>query len=262
MIRYIRLYLYFLRFSISKALEFRVDFYFRVLMDVIFYATQFMFFNIIYLHTPILGGWNHDQITLFVASFIFVDAFNMTFFANNSWWFPTYINRGDLDYYLTKPVSSFFFMGFKEIAANSFLNLIFAATLLGYFLSNGAIDYPGYKLIPFLLCLINGALLYAMIFLLFLMSVFWTQSPRGFGDVFYTAEKIMHRPDGIFSGYLRRFFLHILPFSIMASYPTRYLVTPNSNHLILEIILTSLSVYFVGFLVWKKGLRDYSSASS
>ena len=35
MSRYLRLYLHFLRFSFSKAIEFRVDFFFRVLMDVI-----------------------------------------------------------------------------------------------------------------------------------------------------------------------------------------------------------------------------------
>lgn len=260
--RYIRLYLYFLRFSISKALEFRIDFYFRVIMDCVAYITHFLFFKIIYLHTPLLGGWDLDQVTIFVVSVFFVDAFNMTFFATNTWWFPIYINKGNLDYYLTKPVSSFFFMGFKEIAANSFLNLILASTLLAYVLYTTPIVFSWHKIVFFLLLLINGATLYAMIFLLFLMSVFWTQSPRGFGDIFYTAQKVMERPDGIFSGYLRRFFLHLLPFSLMASYPTRYLITDSSNHIIFEIILTSIGIYTIVYLVWKKGLRSYSSASS
>ena len=33
MIRYLRLYGYFLRFSFSRAMEFRFDFFFRIFMD-------------------------------------------------------------------------------------------------------------------------------------------------------------------------------------------------------------------------------------
>lgn len=260
--RYLRLYLYFLRFSFSKAMEFRVDFTFRIIMDLAFYTMQFLFFKIIYLHTPILGGWNLEEMRIFIGAFIFVDAFNMTFFANNAWWFPTYINRGELDYYLTKPISSFFFIGFREIAANSFINFLVSISLLAYLIGSSTLEFNFIKLIVFVFLLINGALLYHFLNLAFLMVVFWSHSPRGFGDLFFTAEKIMNRPDGIFHGYMRRFFLHILPFSIMASYPTRFLINENSWHLLPEILLTSLGVYFFVFFLWKKGLKSYSSASS
>jgi ABC-2 type transport system permease protein len=260
--RYLRLYLHFLRFSFSRAMEFRVDFFFRVVMDIVFYIVQFIFFNIIYLHTPILGGWDLDQMTVFISAFIFVDAFHMTFFANNTWWFPIAINRGDLDYYLTRPASSFFFLGFKEFAANSLLNLIMATGLLIYTLNIFPAPLEVSKVFFFILFLINGAFLYFMTYLIFLMPVFWTQSPRGFMDVFYSAEKIYQRPDGIFSGYFRRFFLFFLPFSIMASYPTRFLFENNVQNIVIQIIAASTFVYFMIFILWKKGLRDYSSASS
>ncbi len=260
--RYLRLYLHFLRFSFSRAMEFRIDFFFRVVMDIIFYIVQFAFFKIIYLHTPVLGGWNQQEMTLFIATFIFVDAFHMTVFANNTWWFPISINRGDLDYYLTRPVSSFFFLGFKEFAANSMINLILAFVLICYFLVNFTHMYELIKLPLFFILLINGAFLYFMTFLIFLMAIFWTHSPRGFADVFYSAEKVLHRPDGIFKGYFRRFFLHILPFSLMASYPVRYLLESNSNYVLVETLLTSAAIYFLVFLIWKRGLRNYSSASS
>lgn len=260
--RYLRLYLHFLRFSFSRAMEFRVDFFFRVVMDVIFYIVQFLFFGIIYLHTPVLGGWDQDQMTIFVAGFIFVDAFHMTFFANNSWWLPIYINRGDLDYYLTKPVSTFFFMGFKEFAANSLLNLILACGVLIYVLSHYVEQLNYLKVFFFILLLINGAFLYYMTFMLFLLSVFWTGSPRGFADIYYAAEKVFQRPDRIFTGYIKRFFLTFLPFSIMASYPTRILIEPFAWEVLSEIVIASFFIYSLVYIIWQKGLRSYSSASS
>ena len=42
------------------------------------------------------------------------DAIHMTVFSNNMWWFPIFINRGDLDYYLIRPVSSLFFLSLRD----------------------------------------------------------------------------------------------------------------------------------------------------
>lgn len=263
MMRYLRLYLYFVQFSFSKAMEFRVDFFFRIVMDVIFYTVQFFFFGIIYKHTNLLGGWDLEQTNMFIAAFIFADAFHMTVFANNSWFFPISINQGKLDYYLTKPVSSFFFLAFKELAANSFLNLVLAIGILSYFLNALTISLASWKVLVFILLLIHGAFLYFMIYLLFLIPVFWTGSDRGFADMFYAAEKIMHRPDGIFTGFIRRFFLSILPFSLIASFPIRFLFTTTEHISILtEIFIGSSIVYLAVFILWRLGLRNYSSASS
>lgn len=262
MIRYLRLYLHFLRFSFSKAMEFRFDFFFRFFMDIFFYLVQFMFFSVIYLHTDILGGWNLDQMKIFVAAFIFVDAVHMTFFASNGWWFPIYINRGDLDYYLTRPVSTFFFLSLKEFAANSFLNLILTSAILFYALISYPLDLNFLKVIGFIIFLLNGAFLYYMVMLLFLLPVFWTGSPRGFIDVFFSAEKIYQRPDGIFEGYFRRIFISFLPFCMMASYPTKFLIEDNVWNITKEMILASGFIYFLVAIFWKLGVRNYSSASS
>lgn len=261
--RYFRLYLYFLRFSFSKAMEFRVDFFFRVVMDIVFYVMQFLFFDIIYQYTPILGGWTKDQMTIFVCTFIFVDAFHMTFFASNTWWLPIAINRGDLDYYLTKPVSSFFFLGFKEFAANSLMNLILATALLTGALIQFSGSFSFFELSIFTLLLLNGAFLYFTTYLIFLLTVFWTGSSRGFSDVFFSVEKVFQKPDGIFTGYFRRFFLTFLPFSIMASYPTKYLLEPEFRlNIIYEVVVASIFVYLLVSILWRRGLKNYSSASS
>jgi len=98
MARYLRLYLYFVRFSFSRAMEFRVDFYFRVVMDATFYAVHILFFTLLYRHTSLLGGWTLDQAYVFVCGYLLIDAINMTLFSNNLWWLPILVNRGDLEY--------------------------------------------------------------------------------------------------------------------------------------------------------------------
>jgi len=260
--RYARLYLYFLQFSFSKAMQFRVDFFFRIVMDVIFYVIQFLFFKVLYLHTPILAGWTMEEMSIFIAGYIFIDALHMTVFSTNCWWFPIYINRGDLDYYLTKPVSSLFFLSLKDFAANSFVNLLIASGLLTYMLYSYPHDLSAIKVFVFILLLINGTFLYFLTHLLFLLSVFWTGSPRGFGDVFFAATHVMERPDKIFKGATRFLFTFILPFALMASYPARFLLEQDSLSLIPTILIITSLMFFLVQFIWKKGLKNYSSASS
>ncbi|MDH5656321.1 MAG: hypothetical protein OEZ34_10455, partial [Spirochaetia bacterium] len=83
--RYLILYLYFLRFSFSRAMEFRMDFFFRIFMDVVYYSINIIFYRVLFLHTPHIAGWGENEIMVFVAGFLFVDALIMTVIGNNMW---------------------------------------------------------------------------------------------------------------------------------------------------------------------------------
>jgi ABC-2 type transport system permease protein len=262
MLRYFRLYLYFLRFSFSRAMEFRLDFFFRILMDTAFYAVQLSFFGIIYRHTALLGGWSFDQVLVFACGFFLVDAIHMTVFANNLWWLPTFVNRGDLDYYLVRPVSSLYFLSLRDFAANSFVNLLIAAGLLVWALLQYTEPLSATRLLIYLLFLLNGSILYYLIHISFLIPVFWLHSGRGLGEMFYALEKYSDRPDRIFSGYLKRLLVTLLPFSLVASYPARLLFEGIRPQLLLHMAGATLIAFLFVIAFWRVALRNYSSASS
>ncbi|MCB1045866.1 MAG: ABC-2 family transporter protein [Calditrichaeota bacterium] len=260
--RYLRLYLYFLRFSFSRAMEFRLDFWFRIVMDCTFYAVQIIFFRVLYTQTGFLGGWSFEQSLVFICGFFLIDAIHMTVFANNLWWLPILINKGDLDYYLLRPISSLYFLSLRDFAANSFVNLIIATGLLAWALSS----YPGtlgtVPVILFLLGVLNGSLLYYILHICFLIPVFWLHSNRGLGDIFFTLQSYAERPDRIFSGYVRRLLVTALPFSLIVSFPTRVLFEGLTLRLLLHISGVTLLAFLFLLWLWNRGMRAYSSASS
>ena len=102
--RYVRIYLNFMRFAASRAMQFRAELGFRILMDIAFYAIFLGFYKIIYSHTPALGGWTEDQAMIFVSGFMVVDALQMTFFADMYHAFQLLYRQGVLDHYLTKSI--------------------------------------------------------------------------------------------------------------------------------------------------------------
>lgn len=260
--RYARLYGHFLRFSFSKALEFRVDFYFRVGMDVAYYAMNLAFFKIIFLHSKYLAGWTDGQVTIFVGAFIVVDAIHMTVFANNIFQIGDLINKGDLDYYLVRPVSTFFFVSFRDFAANSFLNLLIAIGVLIWALARYTGPLGWARVSVFLLLILNGALLHFLVAILFILPTFWTHSRRGLQPLFWQAARFMERPHGIFTSPMRWVLLTILPFSLMASVPAAVLFEPRPWLLVLGTAVVTVLFFGAVQWVWRKGLAVYASASS
>ncbi len=259
--RYFKLYLFFIKFSASKLMEFRLDFAFRIFMDVIFAFINIFFFKILFLHTNTLGGLTEPQIMVFVATHLFIDALIMTFLANNIWFLPHYINRGDLDYYVTRPVSPQFFLFFRDISVSSFINLILNIGILIWALSLNT-NYELPNIFKYVFLFINGVTLYFCFRMLFILPVFWVQSSRGFDEAFYNLEVVAERPDTIFKGFTKKIFSSIIPMAIIASYPTRALFGKLENWELINAFGVTLFFFILMQLMWRAGLKSYTSASS
>ncbi len=262
MSRYIRLYIHFLQFSFSKALEFRLDFFFKIIMDIVYYSVNILFFKVIYLHTPMLGGWTESQMMIFISTYILIDAISMTVFSSNMWWLPYHINRGDLDYHLIRPVSPLFFLSLKDFSANSFVNLLMAIFIFSYSLIHYSLPFHSLDVVLLCALVLNGALLYYCCQMLMILPVFWTQSARGFMDLFYSMGIAMERPDKIFTGWRRFVFTFIIPFSLIASFPAKLFIEKFNWPTFLHLISVSLLFWILMIFIWKKGIKAYSSASS
>lgn len=260
--RYLRLYLNFLRFSFSRAMEFRLDFFFRVVMDVLYYGMNIVFFKVLYRHTDSLAGWSEDQVMIFVGAFMVLDGLQMTLFSNNMYMLGTFVNRGDLDYYLVRPVSPLFFLSLRDFAANSFLNLLiaggfFAWALAGY---HGELDAARVALFTFFF--LNGLLLYYYLRLLSVLPVFWTQSNQGLDVLFWNFTRVLERPDRIFTGAVRVVLLTVLPYALIVSVPTRFLFEGFNGALVANALAVSAAFTLLVRWLWSWALRSYSSASS
>lgn len=260
--RYLRLYLHFLRFSASRALEFRLDFFFRIVMDVVYYAVNLAFFTVLFGHTAELGAWSLDQVYVFVCGFLWVDAVFMTVFANNMWWLPIFINRGDLDYHLVRPVSSLFILSLRDFAANSFVNVILATSLLAWsLLRYPEALHPAFLLL-FLAMLLLGVLFHWAVRILFILPVFWIHSGRGLDEVAWQLGKLGERPHQIYQPWLRAILLTVLPLALCHSVPAHVLFGGPRIGPAAGVVAVAVG-FAVGLrLLWNRALRSYSSASS
>ena len=260
--RYLRLYLHFLRFSFSRAMMFRLDFCFRIFMDLVWNSANLGFFWVLYQHTPLLGGWTFDQMLIFLGGVFVYDAVNMTVFSSNMWWLPIYINRGDLDYHLVRPVAPLFMLSLREFAANSFVNLLVACGILWWCLKRYPEPLSATSIGVFLALLMVGVLLHYALNMIFLIPTFWMHSSSGLREIYFAVEQYATRPYGIFRGWLARVLTTLLPLALVVSFPTRALFEGLTLSLLLHMLGVTAAVFLVMTMFWRLGLRAYSSASS
>lgn len=262
MLRYIRLYLHCLRFSLSKALEFRLNFWTRMAMDTVYYLTGLAFFKLLYLHTPTLGDWSEEQAMIFISACFVVDALQMTIIAENMWQIPVLVNSGQLDYFLIRPVSSLFFLSFRDFSVSSMVNLCMAVSLLVWFILQSSASFSPANVALFALFLGGGFFFWYALRLLFIIPVFWLHSGRGLESLFWRVEPLFERPDSVFRGAARLVLTTVLPFLLIASFPTRVLFEgPRAEIVFWMLGILALTALFLRF-IWAKALAAYSSASS
>lgn len=232
-------------------------------MDFIFYATYLSFYHIIFEHTDTLAGWTKDQAMVFVCGGLIVDAIHMVFYSGNLWTFPQTVSKGDLDYYLVRPVSPLFFLCFREIIVNSFVNLIGSFAILAYLLHRSeTIQVTVLGVVGFVAMICIGSVIHWAMSVLFILPVFWSQSQSGLSGVFWSIEQFIRYPDRVFRSWTRVVLVTILPFGLIASFPaTIFFEGPRWDLLIHFFGVTVALLLVIGF-IWKKGLKVYSSASS
>ena len=260
--RYLRLYAYFLRFSFSRAMEFRIDFLFRIFMDSCWYAIHMAFFVVLFRFTQTLGSWNMDQIYIFAATVFVMDAVQMTLFSNNIWMFPIAVNKGDLDYHLVRPVSSLFFVSLRDFAANSFVNLLIAAGILIWAIARYPEPLGAGRIALFVLLQLFGVFLFYALSMIATIPVFWLHSRSGVRELFWSLQRFSLRPHRIYTGWVGRVLVSGLPFAFIASYPCMVLFEGPTLTGMLHATGVVAGAFALVLAMWSRALRVYASASS
>ncbi len=260
--RYMRLYAAFVRFAFQRAMEFRVDFFFRFGMDVVWYAYQLAFFEILFLRTPTLMGLSPADVRVFAGALFVSDAFHMTVFASNLWWFPLQVNQGDLDHALVRPVSSLFFVGLREFAANSFFNLVLAIAILIAMVGAHPTPFGAPRLLLFGALLFVGTILHFAVHMLLLLPVFWMHDVSGLRQIAFGLDTFGSRPDAIYRGWFRRVVTVLVPVALVVSFPVRALLAADPWPAAWQLLATTAVAVLLLALAWRRALVAYSSASS
>ncbi len=260
--RYLRIWLQFIKMSLMADMEYRLNFVVRIFGEMVWYTAQLSVFEVLYTHTHSLNGWDINAVRVFMGSLFLADVLFMIFFMESMDALSQLVKKGELDLYLVKPINSQFMVSCRKVSVAYVVNLLLIIGYLAWGMNRLNHVYTFTQLAAYLILVICGVFLCYCLRFLFGMLVLILNDAGNIQFVWFQLYRLATRPDILYPTYLRYFVLTLLPVAFIASVPSRILVEGMSwpwlgAGLLVTVIFMSLTSF-----LWHRALRQYASASS
>jgi ABC-2 type transport system permease protein len=259
---YWRLYKAFVRTSFVREMEFRANFWAKMLYNALWLGFFLATLKIIYRHTDSIAGWSESEALMLAATLYFIDALISTLFYFGLSELPTLVRQGTLDFVLFKPVDSQFWLSLRRINLDQLGSLVVAVLLGIYALSR--LEYTPSLLnvaLYFGMVLTGVLIFYSFHFMMMTLSI-WLVRVENLWVLSEVFAQIGRFPTDVFDRVLRRVFTYVLPVAFLATIPTQALLGKASAGFLWFAAAWAIGFFVMGRVFWKFALRSYTSASS
>src|SRR5438270_5637467 len=262
--RYIEIYGIMLRNSLIREMSFKANFILWMLVEVLWFLGQIVFFSIIFANVNRIGDWSKWEVVLLVGTHQIIAQIFQAFFFVNIANIPELVRTGRLDSMLVLPIDSQFAVSSKQFELDSIINALVGAAIVILSLSNLHLVPTPISIVLYLAALVFGVAVHYSIMLSLAAISFWIVRAQGLVYGYFNFLNIARYPDVIFPQIFRIIFGWVIPVVIIANIPARLLIKSFGQPvpLMLHLIIASTIVFWLTRAFWKFALGHYSSASS
>src|ERR671922_1256708 len=133
--RYTEIYSIMLRNSLIREMSFKANFLLWMLVEVLWFCGQIVFFSIIFGNVNRIGDWSKWEVVLLVGTHQIISQLFQAFFFVNVANIPELVRTGRLDSLLVLPIDSQFAVSTKQFGLDSVVNAIVGGVVVGVSLS-------------------------------------------------------------------------------------------------------------------------------
>ena len=260
--RYIRLYIAFARNCFVRELEYRLSFVLRAIGSAAEGILPVAFIALVFRQVQAVAGWTVDQMLLLMGTYTLLEGTLSTLFGANMAEISRYVNRGELDLVLTKPVSSQFYVSTRLVAWEALPRVVLGGAVTAHALRRLGVSVTAESLLAYVALLGAGLAIGYSLWSMSVVWVFWTERLSNAGFVFYTFLELGRLPIQAFQGVARLILTFVLPMAFMTTVPTEALMGLFSFERAATGAGLAAAFLIASSLAWRVGLRSYASASS
>src|SRR5256884_6669201 len=253
-----------LRNSLIREMSFKANFILWMLVEVLWFLGQIVFFSIIFGSINQIGDWSKWEVVLLIGTHQMIAQLFQAFFFVNVANIPELVRTGKLDSLLVLPIDSQFAVSTKQFGLDSIINAALGGVVVCVPLSKLGIVPNPLSILLYLSALIFGIAVHYSIMLGLAAVSFWIIRAQGLVYGYFNFLNIARYPDVIFPRLFRIIFGWVIPVVIIANIPARLLIKSLGQPfpLMLHLIVASTIVFWLSRVFWRFALRHYSSASS
>ena len=120
--RYIEIYSIMLRNSLIRELSFKANFLLWMVVEILWFCGQIVFFSIIFGNVDRIGDWTKWEVVLLIGTHQMIAQLFQAFFFVNVANIPELVRTGKLDSLLVLPIDSQFAVSTKQFSLDSIVN--------------------------------------------------------------------------------------------------------------------------------------------
>ncbi len=248
------------RIGIVRKSQFRWEFVNQVVMDCLYYLSFLLTFEFLYGFREglTLGGWDRDDVRVFLGMAFVTDAFMMTWMGQ-TWHFGDDLKAGNLDSFRLRPGPVWFTYSFQRFSPEGLTNGLVAAAILAHGLAVHP-EVTGWHWALIAPAMAVACTAQAALVVLFQGLEFWVVNAdfaRFFNHVF---TQIADRPLDVYPRGMKRFFVWAIPLGALAWFPAGLVVGRHSALFALGYAALILLFARFAIAVFERGMRRYESA--
>lgn len=252
-----------IRLRFQNLMMFRLDFFGPFFVDGSLFFVQLLVFNAVYANVEMIGTWERGEMIIYIGTFSLLNAISMTicFFGINA--IPGKVKSGEMDLYLSKPVSPLFRLTFENISPGSIPLIFMSICIIMYGIKKSKVEITVSSVMIYTFWLVIMAVLYYELEVLIRSVSFYIVSTARMDQLEDASLSLCMKLPGIaFYGIYKVIFYYFLPYGIMATLPVQSLI----GEMTLKIAVHGIGVIIIFTVltnvIWKRGIKHYNSASS
>ncbi|PIR43120.1 hypothetical protein COV24_04365 [candidate division WWE3 bacterium CG10_big_fil_rev_8_21_14_0_10_32_10] len=258
--KYETYYINTIKMNIMSLIEYRTDFTTVILGTYGYMLLALFFLNILFKNINSLGGWTYYQIMILFSITQFLYYIFWSFTGGAAGFLTNLINRGELDKFLIKPINTVFSICTNQFALFTTLpSFLFAFVIFYTGVKNVSIE--GSYILFIISLIISSVILYLNYFTISIIT-FWWEDTGQMHSVFNNLLDLQNYPLEIYPKLIKPLFVTLIPIAIIAYAPFYFLLRGFSLELFAYQITALTTFLIIAILLWKNGLKNYSSASS
>src|SRR6267142_3031883 len=262
--RYLEIWGIMLRNSLIREMSFKANFLLWMVVEVLWFLGQIVFFSIIFGSVNHIGDWSKWEVVLLVGTHQIIAQLFQAFFFVNVANVPELVRTGKLDSLLVLPIDSQFAVSTKQFGLDSIVNAGLGGVVVCVALSRLNVVPDLTSILLYLVALGFGIAVHYSIMLALAAVSFWIVRAQGLVYGYFNFLNIARYPDAIFPRLFRVIFGWIIPVVIIANIPARLLIKSFGQPLplMVHLVVASTVIFWSSRLFWRFALKRYSSASS
>jgi len=257
--KYLKIINILVKYQIKVQLTYRFNFWCNILTESGWVVAKLMYTLIVF---RFYKNMTQDYY-LYIGTYILLTGLIMGVYGRNISLLSRFINTGELDFYLLKPVSLQFITTLQKIDIGSILpNSIVGITMIIIGWKRSGIMVNSFTVISFILSLIVGMIICYSLFFIPQLLAFIIIKSNNFINIIWELWDINNVPANMFPQIVRTIGMYLFPILLPVSYPILIVKGALNLRQILYVpFLTIISALIFSYL-FQKGLKYYESASS